>query len=206
MLASISLGTYLDDLTSVRPAPGGGSAAAVSGAMAAALVGMVCNLTLDDETYAGVHDAVARLLQEAGALRCRLLLCAEEDARIAGDMVRKVHALRAERDPAHSPLRAQVQQSLRASAGTALSTAEACADTLRLCEVAARIGKVAALSDAGVAAALAEAGLIGAQMTVETNLNLIEDSAFVLEQRERVESLARGVSQVRGTMMAHVRG
>ena len=66
-----TLHRYLDDLASALPAPGGGSTAALSGAMGAALASMVCRITLGKDAYADVHQEIEELLQKTESLRDR---------------------------------------------------------------------------------------------------------------------------------------
>jgi formiminotetrahydrofolate cyclodeaminase len=205
MLATTTLAKYLDDLASAEPAPGGGSAAALTGALAAALVSMVCNLTLNDVAYASVHGEASQMLRRSETLRARLLYLAEEDARVAGSMVQLVHALRRDQGAEHSPSRSQVQDALKGAAGTALAIAEACAESLQLSGDIARLGKAEALSDAGVAAVAAEAGLSGAAMTVEINLALVSDLEFVRQRHADLDRLSGGKDQLRDEIVAYVR-
>ncbi len=79
-----SLKDYLDDLASEKPAPGGGSAAALSGAMGAALASMVCRLTLDKEAYAGVRQEIEGLLKQTEELRSRFQELMQEDIEAYG--------------------------------------------------------------------------------------------------------------------------
>src|SRR4030042_1351231 len=73
------LGEFLDDLASSKPAPGGGSVAALSGALGAALVSMVGNLTVGKEKYKAVEPEIQEMLAKSEKLRHRLLNLIEED-------------------------------------------------------------------------------------------------------------------------------
>jgi len=81
VIAEQSLRRFLDELASSAPTPGGGSAAAVMGAMGAALVSMVCNLTIGKKNYDGVEADMCQALGEAEALRQRLNGMIAADAR-----------------------------------------------------------------------------------------------------------------------------
>src|SRR5579862_1380864 len=76
----VPIGAWLAALASSDPAPGGGAAAALEAAMAAALVEMVCNLTIGKPAYADAEDAVTAIRDRATALRQRALALAAEDA------------------------------------------------------------------------------------------------------------------------------
>ncbi len=204
-LSVTSIGAYLDDLASDRPAPGGGSAAAMCGALAAALVSMVCRLTLKDTAYAAVHGEMGSLLAHSEALRTRFLALAADDARVAGGMVELVHALAAATIDDRDDLAAQVQVALRAAAGTSLAILHACAAALEMSEVAARLGTKVALSDVGAAATTAAAGAEGAALTVAINLAVIEDADFVRRTRGTADALATGVERKHSQIVAEVR-
>src|SRR5437762_13040191 len=75
---------YLDDLASVKPTPGGGSTAALSGAMGAALVCMVARLTLGKAEYAAVHAETEKIIQSVEALRARFQVLMSEDMEAYG--------------------------------------------------------------------------------------------------------------------------
>src|SRR5207302_20710 len=75
-----TLDGWLEELAGGAPVPGGGSAAALAGALAAALVAMVARLTTGRKAYAAVQERVAALLAEADALRAQLRRLVDDDA------------------------------------------------------------------------------------------------------------------------------
>ena len=79
MTTNNSIATFLDDLASERPTPGGGGAAAVCGAIGAALVSMVANLTIGKKNYEAVSEDLAAVNAKAEALRAELTRAIEED-------------------------------------------------------------------------------------------------------------------------------
>src|SRR5438445_386556 len=85
-LASLTIIDFLDRLSSSDPTPGGGALAALSGAQAAAMIAMVCNLTRGRPRYAAVEDKVNAILAEANQLRARLLELADADADAYGSV------------------------------------------------------------------------------------------------------------------------
>lgn len=204
-LSVTGIGAYLDDLASDRPAPGGGSAAAMCGALAAALVSMVCRLTLKDAAYTAVHGEMGSLLARSEALRTRFLVLAADDARVASGMVELVHALAAAAIDDRDGLAAQVQVALGAAAGTSLAILDACAAALELSEAAVRLGSKVALSDVGAAAAAAAAGAEGAALTVAINLAVIEDADFVRRTRGAADTLTAEVKRRHSQVIAEVR-
>jgi glutamate formiminotransferase/formiminotetrahydrofolate cyclodeaminase len=81
-LAKKTIKSFLDELASSAPAPGGGSVAALSGALGAALISMVSNLTIGKEKYAGVQDEITALLKKSESLRNKLADLLEEDVTV----------------------------------------------------------------------------------------------------------------------------
>ena len=81
-----TLHRYLDDLASAQPTPGGGSTAALSGAMGAALASMVCRITIGKETYANVKQEIEELLRKTEYLRSRFQQLMQEDIEAYGHL------------------------------------------------------------------------------------------------------------------------
>jgi len=182
---------FLDELASNAPAPGGGSVAALSGALGAALVSMVCNLTLGKKAYADVQDEISDLLAESEALRQELTGLLEEDVKAytgysnAAKMPRETEEEKAERQRV-------MQAALRVATDVPLSIAEAAVKVMDLCMPAAEKGNKWAVSDAGVAVLMAEAALRSAALNVLINLGTLKDEDFVADRRAKLESLLEG--------------
>jgi formiminotetrahydrofolate cyclodeaminase len=182
---------FLDALASSAPAPGGGSVAALSGALGAALVSMVCNLTLGKKKYAAVQDDISALVEQSESLRQRLTDLLEADVEAytgvssAYKMPRKTPEQKAVRSAA-------IQEALKEATQVPMQVAEECVRVLDLCTPAANKGNVNAVSDAGVAALMAEAGLRSAALNVIININAIKDKDFSSAMREKLESLLAG--------------
>ena len=187
---------FLDALASNAPAPGGGSVAALSGALGAALLSMVCNLTLGKRKYAAVQDEIAALVEQTEALRHRLTGLLQADVEVytgvsaAYKMPRKTPEAKAARSAA-------IQEALKAAAQVPLDVAGACVEVLDLCTQTAEQGNLNAVSDAGVAALMAEAGLRSAALNVIINVNAIKDEAFSAQLRGRLDALLVGRSALK---------
>ena len=193
---------FLDRLASASPEPGGGSAAALAGALGAALVGMVANLTLGKKGYEGVQEQAASLLAEAEALRGDLQRLLQEDTE-AFSAVAEAYRLPKETDEQKRERSARIQEALKGAA-TQVPLA-VCAKALevgRLSRTAAEIGNVQAVSDAGVAVLLAEAAAQAAAMNVKINLNSIRDPEFTGPTWARVQGILEELAGLRGTVVA----
>lgn len=196
MLTEKPVTAFLDELASSAPAPGGGSAAALSGALGAALVSMVCNLTLGKKKYADVQEDIEALLEKSEALRKELTDLLEEDVKAytaysqAAKMPRQTEEQKAERSKA-------MQAALKGATDVPLRIAEAAVKVMDLCMPAAEKGNVWAVSDAGVAVLLAEAALRSAALNVLINLGSLKDEEFVAERRAKLDSLLEGKGVMR---------
>lgn len=198
-LHAVPVSEYLDRLAAGDPTPGGGSAAALAGALAAALVSMVCNLTAGREKFAAVEDEVVAIRAEAEAVRRRLTDAVQTDADVYGAVMT---AYRLPRGTAEEQARRTVarQAALHEAARVPIEIAEACADVLRLCDRAAGKTNPNAASDIAVSAFLASAALEGAVANVQINLPLLQDEAYADELRARVAA----ARDVRDALLDHV--
>ncbi|GAC1541869.1 MAG: cyclodeaminase/cyclohydrolase family protein [Herpetosiphon sp.] len=188
-----TLHEFLDQLASKSATPGGGSASALVGAMAAALVTMECNLTLGKARFADVEATMAELRERAEALRSELQQLAEEDVAVFNRLTEAYKLPRiTESDIAIR--RDAIQNALRHATEVPLRTAQAAAAILPLCAHAAQAGNPAAVSDVGAGLHLAQAALNAALLNVNINLRAIEDGRFVARVRGDVNRLTDGLS------------
>ena len=171
-----TLATFFDQVAAATPTPGGGTVAAMVGALSACLAIMVARLTLGKKKYAASEPAMREVSGEAEALRAQLMSLARRDS----DAFEAV--LRARRTPEGSPegaaarARAVAEAELEA-ARVPLLTAAACLEVVGLAERAARLGNIHVVSDAGVAGFLAAAAGGGALLNVQINLKSLPECA-----------------------------
>jgi len=188
LLVRQSVEEFAARLAAGTPTPGGGSAAALAGGLAAALVQMVCDLTIGKEAYRA-HEAPLRAMRErAEALRRDLLGLVDRDAQ-AYDLV-----VEARRRPRTTEAEKAARQEALNRANllateVPLLTVEACAEILSLAAEVAAKGNRNAASDVATAAGLAHAGLMGGVMNVKSNLGGIADQERAAEAAERVRVL-----------------
>ena len=196
---------FLDALASKEAVPGGGSGAALSGAQAAALVSMVCNLTIGKKGYEAAQDALARILERSEAIRQELPDLLEADTQVYG---RVMDAYRLPRKTAEEKQarEAAMQIALKAAAEVPLTIAERCAQVVELALPAAEMGNQWAVSDAGVGALLAEAAMHAALLNVTINLSSIRDEAYVAATRKRMEEITWAKTDTRDRVLAIVNG
>jgi len=196
MLTEKPVTTFLDELASSAPAPGGGSVAALSGALGAALVSMVCSLTVGKKKYADVQEDIKALLAQSEALRKELVELLEADVKVYTEVSRAMKMPRATEEE-KAARTAAMQRALKAATDVPMQVAEACVEVMELCRPAAEKGNVNAVSDAGVAVLMAEAGLRSAALNILINLAWIKDEAFVAENRAKLDALLEGKPAMR---------
>ena len=186
------------------PTPGGGTAAALTGAMGAALAEMVAALTLSKEKYAAVHEAVRPIAGLARRTRMELQRLAHEDSD-AYDAV--VAARRLPKDtPDQQKVRARrTSEANRLAAEVPMRTARAAARLLGAMPDLAKKGNPNAASDAGAAALLLEAATHAALLNVGINLVGIEDVGFTAEMRAESKRLEEEAVRLRERVLATVR-
>lgn len=192
---------FLDRLASSDPTPGGGSASALAGAMAAALVAMVARLS---QGKGGDDDAFVRMVHWAERARQTLTTLVEQDAQ-AFDAV-----MRAMRMPRGTELEKRarneaVQQALRGAADVPLQVMRAVLDVLRETPALARSGNLNAVSDVAVAVLLGYAAVHGALHNVRINLASIKDEEYVTATRTEADRLGSNAAELRDEAMAAVR-
>jgi formiminotetrahydrofolate cyclodeaminase len=187
---------FLDELASDAPVPGGGSTAALTGALAAALVSMVGNLTVGKRRYASVEEDVKALLGRSESLRRRLADLLESDTQVYGSLS-KAYKLPRNTEEQKAARTAAIQAALKEAEFVPMQIAEACVEVLDLCAPMAEKGSRLAVSDAGVAALLAEGGLRSAALNVLINLNSIRDEEFVRREQAKLDGLLAGKGQLK---------
>ena len=186
--ATETVAGFLDGLASEQPTPGGGGAAAISGAMGAALVSMVCNLTIGKKKYAEVEEELKGLREKAEALRATLTGMIAEDV-AAFDAVMGAYGLPKASDDEKAARAEAIQVALRQATDVPLACCRACRKVIDLALVTAEKGNVNVVSDAGVAVLSAFAGLRSAALNVWVNAKGLEDRAFADARLAELESL-----------------
>jgi len=174
-LAELTVRDLTERLASRAPVPGGGSASALAGALGAALVEMVCELTLGKPEYEEVDPVARQIGAAAGELRSSLLTAAEEDA-TAYLAVVAARRLPRDDDQERAARKVAIGEASVAATEVPLRVARLAAKVLDLAASIASIGNRNAVSDAGAAALLAAAAARGAALNVRINLPSLPDS------------------------------
>ncbi|WP_080801631.1 cyclodeaminase/cyclohydrolase family protein [Arabiibacter massiliensis] len=181
--------SFIDELASAAPTPGGGGASAYAGALAAALASMVGNLTVGKKTYADVEDEVRASLDRLDALRSRLIALVDEDAR-AFEPLAAAYRLPKATPEEQAVKNAALQQALIGASDIPLAIMRVVAEVVDEADYLAHHGSKMARSDAGVAAAFARAASDGASLNIFINAASMDDAAQAARYRGETESLA----------------
>jgi formiminotetrahydrofolate cyclodeaminase len=197
--------TFLDELASSAPAPGGGSVAALAGALGAALISMVSNLTIGKEKYAAVQDDIKALLNKSENLRQQLTGLLEEDVAVYTRLSQTMKMPRDTEEQKAARTKA-MDRDLKAAAEVPLRVAEACVAVMELCRPVAEKGNINAVSDVGVGILMAEAGLRSAALNVLINLGWIKDTVYVNDTRKKLDALLKGKPELRDKIYEFVAG
>ncbi len=188
MIKDDSIQKFLDELASSSSTPGGGSAAAVMGAMGAALVSMVCNLTIGKKNYAEVEAEMREVLGQSESLRHKLTGMINDDV-AAFNQVMAAYGMQKNSDDEKTRRTAAIQEALKRATQVPLSCAKACSEVMQLAKRAAEKGNVNVVSDAGVAVLTACAALKSAALNVYVNTAAIKDQAFNAQKQAELDKV-----------------
>jgi glutamate formiminotransferase/formiminotetrahydrofolate cyclodeaminase len=189
-LASMTLMGFLKELASNSPAPGGGSVAALSGALGAALLEMVCNLTVGKKKYEDVWDEMGKTAQDISLLRVRLLELVDEDTEAFNDVMKAFRMPKGTDEEKEERSKA-IQSGYKKAIATPMDTAEVCLKALEIALPVAEKGNKNSISDAGVGADMAASGLEGALVNIMINLGSIKDEGYVKEMNEKIGIMSK---------------
>ena len=196
---------FLEALASSAATPGGGSAAAIIGAMGAALVSMVCNLTIGKKKYADVEDEMKHVLGKAESLRRRLTGMIEDDVQ-AFDKVMAAYGMPKETDADKARRDDAIQAALKLATDVPLRCAQAAREVIDLAGIASDKGNLNVISDAGVAVLAGYAALRSAALNVFTNARMINDKAFANAKLEELQELLAGAESATESAYDVVKG
>ncbi|MEN8242481.1 MAG: cyclodeaminase/cyclohydrolase family protein, partial [Chloroflexota bacterium] len=185
---TVSDAGFLDGLAAGTATPGGGSAAAYSGAMAASLTAMVARITIGKKKYIEVEDQMKAVVEQAEQLKTELNAAVAQDS-AAFEKVMAAYGLPKVTDAEKAARSEAIQAATMGAAEVPLTVVEKLVKVLGLTQQAAEAGNLNAITDAGSAAALAQAGVTGASLNVRINLGSIKDQKAVKKLTARLADL-----------------
>ncbi|MBM7855495.1 formiminotetrahydrofolate cyclodeaminase [Desulfohalotomaculum tongense] len=199
-----SVDDFLAAASTDSPTPGGGSVAALTGALGAALVQMVGNLTVGKEKYRHVEQEMKQLVNRGSELMEKLKELAREDM-AHFDTFMEVLSLPKNTPEEQAERAERIQQALKGATETPLAIAAAGVEVLALARRVADVGTENAVSDAAVAAHLAEAAVQAALVTADCNIPRIKDQTFVDRAGREKQRLGAEALQLKNKTVELVR-
>jgi glutamate formiminotransferase/formiminotetrahydrofolate cyclodeaminase len=185
--AESSLAEYVEEVGAATAVPGGGSVSALAGALASALSGMVCGLTIGKKKYSGVWEELKEVRTACESSRKKLLKLTEDDSRAYEQVLKSRRALRVR--PEEKARKEAVKAAAVKATEVPLEVCRESVNILRQSQVVAEKGNVNSVSDAGVSACMGHAALVGASLNVYINLDSIENESERNSMRKETESL-----------------
>lgn len=194
MFADMTVKAFLEDLASSSPAPGGGAAAAMSGALGAGLISMVCNLTIGKKGYEDYQEEINAVQVRAFKLQNLLRDFMREDAEAFTELM---ESFRLPKDnEAQTALRVRViQDAYRRAAQVPFRIAAANLEIVRLAGQITGRSNINVLSDIEVAVVMAVAGMEAGLINVMVNLPYIKDSSYVAEKHAEIEEMKKEMAE-----------
>jgi methenyltetrahydrofolate cyclohydrolase len=193
-LVKMNIKMFLDELASTSPAPGGGSVAALSGALGAALSSMVCNLSIGKQGYEAVQDEITEILQRSEELRKQLTELIDKDTEAFNKVI---EALKMPKETVDQKEYRQhtMQSAFKHAADVPLETARKCMQILDVARILAEKGNKNSISDAAVSALMAQTGLQAAMLNVRINLCSIKDTEYIQKVTTELDELLRNAME-----------
>lgn len=176
-LASMNAYEFADELASDSPAPGGGSVAALNGALSAGLSAMVGNLTYGKKKYRDVRDLMIQVSEQGQQLKDFFVDAIDKDTD-AFNLIMDAFSLPKKTDEEIAARNDAIQEATKEATLVPFSVLEKTLDTVKLALTVTQKGNQNSLSDSGVAGLTASAAAYGALYNVMINVMDIEDEAF----------------------------
>jgi glutamate formiminotransferase/formiminotetrahydrofolate cyclodeaminase len=200
-LADMSLTRFTEETAQETPAPGGGSVAAIVGAMGAALGAMVANLSANKRGWDDRWEEFSQWAVKGEVLRNELLYLVDEDTR-SFDRIIAAMGLPKSSEEDKATRKKAILEATKGAINTPLRTMQVCVDSMELMMAMAEKGLQASVSDAGVGALCARTGAIGAYLNVKINCVGLEDEALRTDVLKKAEALKIEAEQLEGKVMA----
>jgi methenyltetrahydrofolate cyclohydrolase len=193
-LMKLNVKMFLDELASSSPAPGGGSVAALSGALGAALSSMVCNLTIGKKGYETVQDEILDILHKSEDLRKHLTDLIDKDTEAFNEVMTAMK-LPKETEEQKTHRQQEMQTAFKHAADVPLETARTCVHVMDVAHIVAQKGNKNSISDAAVSVLMAQAGVQAAMLNVRINLSSIKDQEYVQKVSTELHELLQNAME-----------
>ncbi|WP_373599597.1 cyclodeaminase/cyclohydrolase family protein [Paraclostridium bifermentans] len=179
---------FVDVLASKSAVPGGGGAAALTGAIGIALGSMVCNLTIGKKKYAEYEESVKSILEKARELEKDLINMIDEDAECFLPLS-KAYGLPSSTEEEKKIKAETMESALKTACEVPIKIVKVCYEAIKLHEDLVDKGSRLAISDVGVGVQCLRAAILSGQLNVIININSIKDEEYVNKVRNEVNNL-----------------
>ncbi|WP_124064808.1 cyclodeaminase/cyclohydrolase family protein [Clostridium sp. E02] len=203
MIQDLTVSEFLEALSSKKPTPGGGGAAALGGAQGVALGEMVINLTLGKKKYADVEEEMQLLLIKLEDIKKEFLRLADEDAVVFAPLA-AAYGLPAGTEEEKKHKAEVLETHLLAASLVPIAVMERAIDTLEIMEFLAEKGSRLAVSDVGVGVQFLRSALLGAKMNVSINTKFMKIREQAVDLDRRAKQLAEHGSRLSDAIYTNV--
>ncbi len=186
---------FVDEVSRDSPAPGGGSVAALSGALGAALGTMVANLSTSKAGFEKHKDKLSKIAEKGQNTKYELVKAIDDDTS-AFDEVIKAMRMPKDTDEEKKIREIEMQKGYRTATLIPLKTVENCRDALQICKEISEIMDEGMASDVGSGALMANAGAISTAYNVRINLKSISDGKFALDTKLKLDDLLKNCNDI----------
>jgi len=204
VLKDLKVQEFVEKTASNDPVPGGGSIAALSGAIASALVEMVANLTVGKKKYEQQEDKMIKIQKDIEIYRNEFLNLIDEDAN-AFDLVMKAFKLPKESDDEKNIRNLKIQEGFKVAAIVPMKIAKKSYKLMDYCEEVIVNGNKNAVTDGMVATMLARTATLSAIINVKINLSSIKDEKFVKDLSDEIAILENKVKEKESIIIDNVK-
>ncbi|AOT69965.1 cyclodeaminase/cyclohydrolase family protein [Geosporobacter ferrireducens] len=203
MLVDLNIKAFLEETASNAPVPGGGSIAALSGAVSAALTEMVANLTIGKKGYEGLEEEMQQIAKDAAKLREKLAADIDRDSD-AFNQVMAAFKLPKGTEEEMNARKAAIQEATKNAALVPLDVATDAFNMMTMVAAVVEKGNKNAVTDGAVAAMMARTAVLSALYNVKINLGSIKDEAFVKEVSGKVQKIETEVTAAEKEILSKV--
>ncbi|MBU5590807.1 cyclodeaminase/cyclohydrolase family protein [Clostridium sp. MSJ-4] len=204
MLKELTVENFAKELASKSPAPGGGSAAALSATLAAALSSMVFNLTIGKKSYEALEEEekknIIKALEKTESMREEYIDLMEEDTKVFLKVM-EAFKMPKETEEEKKIRKEKIDEAYKLALEVPNKLSKNCFELYKYIEVATNYGNINAISDAGVSALLIQSALEGAILNVKINLSSVEDDSLKEELSTQCENLVRNGRKKRDELL-----
>lgn len=189
MIKDLTVSAFLEELSSKKPTPGGGGAAALGGAQGVALGEMVINLTLGKKKYADVEEEMQHLLIKLEDIKKEFLRLADEDARVFAPLA-AAYGLPSGTEEEKKHKAEVLETHLLAASLVPKAVMEQALEAIKVMDILAHKGSRLAVSDVGVGVTFLRSALLGAKMNVSINTKFMKQREIAVKLDQEADMLA----------------